>query len=145
FRMPRSRSVSTAIIWGAQVRATFEHLARYPDLRLAGVIARGLRSAARIFRGATGFERICFVSVRPPIGGPFPDVADHVVDTVTIGRKRRYGRGAFVAIGGKVLVRENPLPSIGHVFTTGDELVAPAELGIIKSAARGKLPLSLGR
>src|SRR5262249_41047654 len=109
--MPRSGTISAAIIRSAQERATLEHLARYPDLRLAGVIARGLRSSARIFRRATGFERICFVSVRPPIGGPFPDVADHVVDTVTIGRKRRYGRGAFVAIDGKVLVREDPLPS----------------------------------
>ena len=43
-RNPRSRS--------AKMRAAFKHLAWDLDVRLTGVVARGLRSAARIFRNA---------------------------------------------------------------------------------------------
>src|SRR5450432_4136371 len=45
----------------------------------------------------------------------------------------------------KVLLRKLPLPCVGHMTAAGHELVAPGELGSVKAAARGELPLGFGR
>src|SRR5215510_11051761 len=113
--MARGRAVAAAIVGRAQVRATLEHLARNPDLRLAGVVARGLWSAARVLRNAARLRHVGHVLRRPPVGGPFPHVADHVADAVAVRWKRGYRRGALVAVDREVLLRERALPSVGHV------------------------------
>ena len=75
-----------------------EHLSRNPDPRLAGVVARLLASAARILRHAAGLRRVALVLWREPVGGPLPDVADHVVHAVAVRRKCRHRRGALEAV-----------------------------------------------
>src|SRR5256714_10961235 len=94
------------------MRATLQDLARDPDLRLAGVVARLLTPAARVLRDAAGFRGIGFMSGGPPIGRPLPHIADHVVEPVAVWRERFDGRGALAAIGLQVLVREAALPGI---------------------------------
>src|SRR5262249_30363281 len=53
------------------------------------------------------------VGVGPvPVGAPFPDVAGHVVQPVTVGRKRLDRGRPAEAVLERVLVRETPLPDI---------------------------------
>src|SRR5580704_3407836 len=144
FRMTRGRAIAAAVIRRAQMRAAFDYFAGDFDLRLAGGVALRLAAAARIFRNATRLRRVGLVLLRVPIGGPLPDIADHVVDAVAVGRKRRYGRRAIETVLAAVLVREIALPVIGVVFPAGRELVAPGELGALEAAARGEFPFGLG-
>src|SRR5207248_2133614 len=115
FGVARSWSIAAAVIRRAQMRAALQHLARDPDLRLAGVVARLLTPAARVLRDAAGFRGIGFMSGGPPVGCPLPDIADHVVEPVAAWRERADGRGALIAVGLQVLVRENALPGIRHL------------------------------
>src|SRR5580658_2523019 len=78
--------VAAAIIRRAQMRAALEHLAGDADLRLAWVVALGLRPAARILRHAARFSRLRRMARGPEIRRPLPDIADHVVDAVAVGR-----------------------------------------------------------
>src|SRR5215475_2650366 len=143
--MTCGRTVAAAIIGRAQVRAALEHLAGNPDLWLAGVVARSLGSAARVFRDAARLRGIGFVPPRPPVGGPFPHVADHVVGAVAVRRKRHHRRRALMAVGCKVFMRENALPGVRHASAARRELIAPGELRAIEAAARRELPLGLAR
>ena len=127
------------------MRAAFKDLARDFDLGQAGVVAVFLASAARIFRNAARLRRVGLVLGRPPIGGPFPDIADHVVDAVAVRRKRHHRRGALVTVLAFIFVREISLPGIGAMLSAGRELVAPGEFGAVEAAARGELPLRFGR
>src|SRR5439155_18142564 len=110
--MAGGRPVAPAVIRRTEMRATLQDLARDPDLRLAGVVAHLLTPAARVLRDAAGFRGIGFMSGGPPIGRPLPHIADHVVESVAVWRERIDGRGALVAIGLQVLVREGALPGI---------------------------------
>ena len=127
------------------MRATLQDLARDPDLRLAGVVARLLTPAARVLRDAAGFRGIGFMSGGPPIGRPLPHIADHVVEPVAVWRERFDGRGALVAIGLQVLVREGALPGIRHLAAVRCEFAAPGKLGTVETAARRDLPFRFGR
>src|SRR5437899_5187459 len=113
--MTRGRTIAAAVAGSAKMRATFKHFAWNPEVRLTRVVARALGSAARILRNAADFWRVGFVLLRIPIGRPFPDIADHVVQAVTVGRECGDGRSAFEAISRKILVREITLPSVCHV------------------------------
>src|ERR1051325_10856843 len=77
---PRTRPVSAAVNVRAQKRSAALHFFR--NLRL-------VRIETRV--GSDGiFVRASRVIIRTvPIGAPFPDVARHVVQSVTVGRKRR--------------------------------------------------------
>jgi hypothetical protein len=88
------------------MRAAFEHLARYTDLRRVRIVAGLLAPAARILRNAARFRHGGFVLGRPPIRRPFLDIADHFVEAVAIRRKGLYRRGACVTVEGEILVRE---------------------------------------
>src|SRR5882672_9564845 len=110
--MARSRTIAAAIVRGAQVRAAFKHLAWNLDIRLTRVVARGLGSAARIFRNATRLRRICFMPLRIPVGRPFPDISDHVVDAVAVRREGRDWRCALEAVGAEILLQEFALPGV---------------------------------
>jgi NAD(P)-dependent dehydrogenase (short-subunit alcohol dehydrogenase family) len=75
------------------VRAAFKHPAGNFDLRLARVVTFLFAPAARIIWSATRLCRVSCVLARPPVGGPFPGVANHVVDAVAIGRECHHRRG----------------------------------------------------
>src|SRR4051794_24305905 len=122
--MTRGRSIAAAIVWRAQMRAALDHLAWNLDVGLAGIVACGLSAAARIFRDAAGLRRVRVVLVRVPVSGPFPDIADHVVNAVTVRRECRHGRGALKTIGVQILPRKLALPGVGLVLAAGREFVA---------------------
>src|SRR5215813_12670683 len=86
-RMARGRPVTSAIVRRAQMRAAFEYFARDRESRLTGIVASGFGSAARILWDATCFRYVALMLRRVPVGGPFPDVADHVVKAIAIWRK----------------------------------------------------------
>src|SRR5437868_10634035 len=139
--MTRGRTIAAAVVGSAEVRAAFKHLAWNPDLRLTRVVARGLGSAARIFRNAACLWRIGFMSLRIPIDCPFPDIADHVVQAVAVGRECGDGRRALEAICRKILMREITLPGVRHVLATRREFITPGEFRAAKSAACSEFPL----
>src|ERR1700757_2816033 len=143
--MPRGRAIATAVVWRAEMRAAFQDFTRNADVGLTWIKARIFRPAARICRNATGFRCVGFVLVRPPVYGPFPDIADHVVDAVTVGEKGGDGRGALVSVLAQILARKNSLPGVGHVLAAGRERIAPGELLAVEAAARGKFPFGFGR
>src|SRR5262245_15437537 len=116
------------------MRAAFQDLARDLDVRLAGVVAQLLTPAAWILRDTARLRRVRFVNRRPPICGPFPYVADHVVEAVAVGRKRGHGRRALVTVETQILAREFALPSVGHVAAVRCELIAPSERRTVKPA-----------
>src|SRR5205823_10322640 len=86
-----------------------------------------------------------FVSWRIPVGRPFPDIPDHVVDAVPVRRKGRDRRGAIEAVGAEVSVREIALPGVGLVPAAWCELLAPGVFGVGQAAACRKLPFRFGR
>src|SRR4029079_16192169 len=143
--MARIRTVAAAVVRRAQMRATLDDLSRNPDPRLAGVVAAVLASAARILRDAAGLRRVRLVLWREPVGGPLPDVADHVVHAVAVWRECRHRRGTLEAVLVEVLSREFALPGVRHVPAAGRELIAPRKLRAVEPAARGVFPLGFGR
>src|SRR6185503_13295133 len=141
----RRGPIAAAVVGGAEVRAALEHLARDADAGLAGVVARLLAPAARIARHAAWLGCVGLVPRGVPVGGPFPDVADHVVEAVAVGWEGRDRRRATVAVGDQVLAWEFALPGVGHMPAARRELVAPGELRAVEAAARGVLPFGLRR
>src|SRR5437773_387791 len=133
--MTRGGTIAATVIRSAEMRAALKHLAWNPDIWLTRVVARGLGPAARVFRNAARLRRIGFVLLRIPIGRPFPDIPDHVVDAVAVRRKGRDRRSALETVSGEVHVREITLPGIRHVLATRRLLVAPSEFRAVKSAA----------
>src|SRR5262245_35203681 len=114
--MPRGRAITAAIIRSAKMRAAFEHLARNLDVWQARVVVCFLGLRAQLVRSAAWALRLRIVQRRVPVGGPFPDIADHVEETVAVRRKGGDGRGPLVAIGCQILPREFALPGVGLVF-----------------------------
>src|SRR5258707_7537034 len=96
--MTRRRPIAAAIIRRAEMRAALDHLARDFDIWLARVEAGFFAPAARIFGNAARLRRIGIVFLRVPIGGPFPDIADHVADAVSIRRERGNRRSPLKAV-----------------------------------------------
>src|SRR6478736_2198326 len=117
--MARRRPVAAAVVRRAQMRATFQHLSRNPDVGQPGIVAAVLLPAAWVLRNATRLRRIGLMLWRVPVGGPLPDIPDHVVQAVAVRRKRRHRRGTLIAIFATVLVRKLALPGVGHVHATG--------------------------
>src|SRR5690606_13039556 len=114
-RMTRGGAVAPAVIRRAQMRAALENLARDRGPGLGEIMAAYGRELAGILRDAAGFGRIGSVAAGPEIRGPFPDIADHVVKPVAIGRKGPDRRGQRPAVALEVLVRKPALPKIGQV------------------------------
>src|ERR1700682_3063291 len=109
--MTRGRTITAAVIGRAEMRAAFKHLAWNPDFWITRVVARRLVPAARVLWNAARLLRIGFMLLRIPIGRPFPDIADHVVQAVAVGRECSDGRSALEAIGRKILGRKISLPA----------------------------------
>ena len=144
-RMARCRPVASAVIRRAQMRAAFDDLPWNFHIGRSGIVAVGLAAAARILRNAAGLCRIRLMLWRIPVGGPFPDVADHVVQPVTVRRECGDRRSALEAVGLGVLTRKFTLPGVGHVTAVRREFIAPRKFGVFKSAARCKFPFRFGR
>ena len=80
------RAIPLAIAFGAQMRAALHHLARNTD-GLAFDDTATLRSTARIGRDAASIATLAFNPwLGEPVIGPFPDIADHVIQAIAIGR-----------------------------------------------------------
>ena len=79
----RGRPVAAAIIRRAEMRATFDYLARNLDLWLAGIVALLGARASRSDRHAA--RMLLLVARDIKIGRPLPDIADHVVEAVPFG------------------------------------------------------------
>src|SRR5829696_6080695 len=139
----RGRAVAAAVARRAEVRAALDHLAGYSDPRLASIVAGFLAPATRVLGDAAGLRRIRFVLRREPIGRPFPDVADHVEEAVTVRGISADRRRALVGVRRRVPVRELAGPRVRHLAPARHELVAPGELGLLEPAARRELPLGL--
>ena len=84
-RVARGGTVALAVIRSTQVRSTLEDLAR--DSRRVGRIDALLNlRPARVRGNAAGFGSIRQMPGNIPVLCPFPCVADHVVEAVTVGR-----------------------------------------------------------
>src|SRR5882762_1056547 len=143
-RVSCGRPIAAAIVRRAQMRAAFQNFPWDAYLRQAGIEAFVLASAARILRNAARLRRVCFMSWRIPVGRPFPDIPDHVVDAVAVRRKGRDRRGAIEPVGAEILIGEFTLPGVGHVAAAWRELFAPGVFDVGKSTAGGKLPFRFG-
>src|ERR1700723_2622236 len=139
--MARRGAVAAAIVRRAEVRPALEHLAGYPDIWEARIVAGFFASAARVFGNATRLRRVGFVFRGPEVRRPFPDIADHVVKAVAVRGKGLHRRGAVVSVEMKVVQRKIALPGVGHMYATGRKLVAPSELRAVKASACRKFPL----
>src|SRR5215469_865701 len=126
--MSRGRAIAAAIVGRAEMRAALQHFSRDTNVGLTWIKTVGLGPATRVLRDATGLGRIGLVPGGPPVGGPFPDIADHVVEAVAVRRKRRHGRGALIAVLAEILDREVALPGVRHVLAAGHQRIAPGEL-----------------
>src|SRR5215475_2559922 len=134
-RLARGRTIARAIIGSAQKRAALDDAAR----RLAGGQCQLLQ-----FRSARISRRLARVTRSIPIGRPLPDVADHVVEAVTVGLEAADRRGPGVAVLVAVVDGEDALPAVGDRLALGIEGARPIILAIA-TAARGEFPLRLGR
>src|SRR5215207_9442621 len=130
------RSIASAVVRRAQVRAALDDLARDPDVCRGRVVAAVLASAAWVLRDAAGFRRVALVLLRVPVDRPFPDIADHVVDAMTVRRERGHRRGPLEAVAVRILARKLALPGVGHVPAVRRQLVAPSILGRIEATRR---------
>src|SRR5262245_23827340 len=90
-RVPGGRAIAPAIVGRAQMRAALQDLAGYAAFGLARVVAQLLSATARVLGDATGFAGVGGMPGIEPIGGPLPDVADHVVKAVSVRREGRDG------------------------------------------------------
>jgi hypothetical protein len=118
------------------MRTAFQYLARNLDVRLARVVAGFLAAATRILRDAACLGGVGLVSGRVPVDRPFPDIADHVIEAITVLWKRLNRRGALGAVFGEVLERKGANradrrgASVGERPATQPSAHA-AELGVV--------------
>src|SRR4051794_814254 len=113
-RAARRRTVAQAVGVGAQVRAALDHLATDPELWLAWVVALLEVAPARVVRDAARRGGVLRVAV-PPVVGPLPDVAGHVLEAEPVGGEAADGRGARVAALLRAPPREvRAVPGVRH-------------------------------
>src|SRR6266704_3629016 len=99
-------TVTPAVVRCAEMGAALDHLAGNLDVRLAGIVACGLGASAGVFRDTAGFRRIGLMLLGVPVGGPLPDIADHVVNAIAVWRERGDRRCALEAVVVQVLPRK---------------------------------------
>src|SRR5690242_2954356 len=143
--MARGWPITAAIVQRAQVRAALQDLAGNFDSRLAGIVTLILSPAAWIFGNAARLLRFGLMPGGPPVGGPLPDVADHVVDAVAVRRKGRDRRGALESILAEIPDGEIALPCVRHVLAAGRKRIAPGIFLAVETAARREFPLGFRR
>lgn len=143
-RRDAPRAVAAAIIGCTEVRAALEDAARYEDVRLARVKTRFQFCPARVLRNAARLEGRFGVARGPVIRRPLPDIADHVVQTETVGRITADWACPIVAFRFQAIGRKNSLPRVGHSPTTGCQFFTPCEFSVDETASCCKLPFRLG-
>src|SRR5262249_10847500 len=134
-RLPRGRSIACAVVGSAQKRAALDDAA----WRLAGGQCQILQfGSARINRVLARVTRAI------PVARPLPDVADHVVEAVTVRLEAADRRGPGVAVLVRIVDGEDALPGIGDRLALRIERARPIVLAVA-TAACGEFPLRLGR
>ena len=104
-----------------------------------------LRAATRIVGHATGAGGFGFrARDGPPVACPFPDIADHVEQTIAIGRIGADRRGTGPAVEQEIFVGKGALPVIGEHRAVRCQHIAPGKFGALEPAARGEFPFGLG-
>src|SRR3974390_425875 len=87
------RAIAPAVIWCAEERTPFNHLSRNLDAGEQRIVTLLTISPGNCSAAACFLPRM----VRGiPVGCPFPDVADHVVQPITIGRELSHGSSSFI-------------------------------------------------
>src|SRR3954454_8565439 len=102
---------------------------------MARIVAVAFGAAARIERDAAWLLPVRRMGCLVPIRRPFPHIADHIEESIAVGRKRSDRRGAFVTVGAKVLPRELAVPEVGHGAPAGHRFVAPRKLHTLQAPA----------
>src|SRR5262249_59061911 len=121
-----------------EMRAALDDLARDFDPRLAGIVAFLLARAARVDRQAA--RPLLRVGSDIPVRGPLPDIADHVVEAVAVGREGAHRGGAFVAVLAQVLPGELALPGVCHRLAVRLESIPPGKLLAVRPAPPADIP-----
>src|SRR5882757_3423165 len=147
-----SKTLSLDVIIGSLCVSTLQPLhslfrttQRNPTWLVDVSTASACRAAGRVFRNAAGLRCIGFVLLRVPVAGPFPDVANHVVNAVAVRRKRGNRRRALEAVVVQILSGKFALPCVGLVLAAGHEFLAPGILRAVQPATRSELPFCFGR
>ena len=144
FREARGRSVPTAVVGRAEMRAALDHLAWNPDLRLTGIVAVALLWPPRIVRRAAGlrqpgldaqatYQSVVHSQTLPIMSwSPYPLAGNApTADVPSYPSVARFCRKVF-------------LPRVGHVAVAGEECGAPGVVRSFESTACGEFPLGLG-
>src|ERR1700712_3222868 len=95
FCMARGGSIAATIVRSAEVGAALDYFARNFNIGPTGIVTCGFGATPRIFGDATCFSCIGLMLLGVPVDRPFPDIADHVVNAVSIGRECSHWRRAF--------------------------------------------------
>src|SRR5688500_9846945 len=128
---PRAGAITGAVNIAAEIgAATNDALG---CLRLARIEAVAWAFGVELFVRLVGVGTI-------KVEAPFPDVACHVVESVTVGGKTRDGCGGFEAIDGDVFEREFSLPNVGHLLPARFHRGAPDVRLLAETTARGVFP-----
>src|SRR6478752_8685725 len=126
--MAGRRTIAAAIVGCAQMRAALEHPARNLVFRLARIVAEMIGPTTRVLRDAAGLQGISRMFGSVEVAGPFPDVADQIVNPIGIRREGGDRRGPLIAVELRILERKRTLPGIRHLPAAGRQLLAPGEL-----------------
>ena len=145
FRMPRGRTIPTAIVGGTQMRTALQNLSGNSDVRLTGIKARPARGhradfrecskpSARLLHALTRRNRL--------------SIPRHFRSCRTLhsrSAETRDRRRSRKPVGAEILVRKLALPGVGEILAAGREFIAPGEFGVFESAPCGELPFRLSR
>src|SRR4029077_20369167 len=99
----------------------------------------------RILRDATFVSQDRIIIGAIPIAAPFPDIPRHVVNTVTVWRKRFHWCDSSIAILARIFNWKFSLPSIRHPFSARAKLIAPYIDFSRQTAACREFKLGFGR
>src|SRR3954470_14265921 len=94
-----------------------DHFPADRDAGHFGIKAFALATAPGIFGHTTGPSGLD--SFSPPIIRPLPDIADHVVQAVTIGWKCGHRRRSITTIGPQIAVGKMSAPKVRHDGAAG--------------------------
>src|SRR3984957_11271034 len=133
--------VATTVVGRAQKGATFDHFARNAHVRLGRVVAEVYTATAGIVRHAAGGLDTRLMTADEPIGRPFPDISDHIEQTISVRGVAADRSGAFQRGGMQVPPGKFAFPGVRHPDPAGRKIVAPSIFGSLQSAARRELPL----
>lgn len=86
-RVARRRPVALAVIGRTKIRAALDHFSCDARSRLRRIVALRLSDPAWVARRATRSAGNMRVTGGIPILGPLPDIAGHIEQAVTVGRK----------------------------------------------------------